>query len=769
MRLKHLSGLILALFSTSPLYAFDAFVVKDIRVEGLQRTEAGTVFSYLPVKVGDTLNEDKASQAIKALYGTGFFKDVRLEVDKGVLIVVIDERPAIGLIEFEGNKAFESDKLRKGLKEAGISESRILDRALLERAEQELKRQYLNSSYYSASVTTEITPLERNRVSVKFKVVEGEVAAIREVSITGSQKFSEKDLKKQIAARPKHWFAPLNWLSKDHEYSKPKLQGDLESIRSYYMNRGYLDFNIEANQVSISPDKRDVYIALALAEGEQYRVASVKVTGDLIVSDDVIRSLVLMRPGDIFSREMLTETNKAISERLANEGYAFANVNAAPELNKEKREVSFTIFVDPGKRVYVRQVNVIGNTRTRDEVIRRETRQFDSAWYDGAKIKQSKARLDRLGYFDETNVETPAVPGTSDQVDMNVTVKERATGNFSLGAGYSTTDKLVLSGSISQTNIFGSGNSLNVSLNTGSTSRTIVTSFTNPYFTPEGMRFGYDLYHRTYQPSTTTTVDTYKTASTGAGLRVGYPIAEDDLINFGLSFDSTLTGIYSDSSYQILDFVNRFGDRTTTALGTIGWSYDSRDNYLAPTRGLSQSLTAEVALPVAEQRYYRIRNQTQYFLPVVFKGDSLMLQANLGYASGYGGKPVPFFKNYYAGGIGSVRGFKDNSLGPQVLSRDGETWRSSGGTRTITVGAEYYAPMPFTGVDKTFRISAFVDGGQVWGVHETVALADMRYSTGLALAWISPIGPLKFSFAHPLNKKEGDKTQRFQFQLGNIF
>ena len=769
MRLKHLSGLILALFSTSPLYAFDAFVVKDIRVEGLQRTEPGTVFSYLPVKVGDTLTEDKASQAIKALYGTGFFKDVRLEVDKGVLVVVIDERPAIGLIEFEGNKAFESDKLRKGLREAGISESRILDRALLERAEQELKRQYLNSSYYAATVTTEITPLERNRVSVKFKVVEGDVAAIREVSITGSQKFSEKELKNQIAARPKHWFAPLNWLSKDHEYSKPKLQGDIESLRSYYMNRGYLDFNIETSQVSITPDKRDVYIALALAEGEQYRVASVKVIGDLIVSDMEIRALVSLRPGDIFSREHLTETTKAISERLGNEGYAFANVNAAPELDKEKREVSFTIFVDPGKRVYVRQVNLAGNTRTRDEVIRRELRQFESAWYDGSKIKRSKARLDRLGYFDETNVETPAVPGTADQVDMNVTVKERATGNLMLGAGYSTTDKLILSGSISQTNIFGSGNSLNVSVNTGQSSRTLVTSFTNPYYTPEGMRLGYDIYHRIYEPSTTTSVDTYKTTSTGGGIRLGYPIAEDDLINFGLSADSTETGVYSDSSNQILDFVNRFGDRTTTALGTIGWSYDSRDSNLAPTRGLSQTLTAEVALPIAEQRYYRIHNQTQYFIPVYFKDDSLMLQANLGYAAGYGGKPVPFFKNYYAGGIGSVRAYKDNTLGPQTLSSDGTTYRASGGTRTITFGAEYYAPMPITGIDKTFRVSAFFDGGQVWGASQTINLRDLRYSAGLALAWISPIGPLKFSFGNPLNKKEGDKTQRFQFQLGNIF
>ncbi len=764
MRLKLIPGLFLSLFAANSVWAFDPFVVKDIRVEGLQRTEAGTVFNYLPVKVGEKLSEERAAQAIRALYATGFFKDVRLEVDGGVLVVVVDERPAIGSIEFEGNSAFDGDNLRKGLRDAGIIESRILDRALLERAEQELKRQYLNRSYYGATIVTEITPLERNRVALKFKIVEGEIAAIKQVSITGNKVFSESDLKGQISARPKHWFPPVNWLSKGHEYSKPKLQGDLESLRSYYLNRGYLDFSVESSQVSITPDKQDVYIAIAVAEGEQYKVSAVKIAGDLIISDAEAKALVALRPGDIFSRDQLTETTRSITERLANEGYAFANVNAAPELDKEKREVAFTIFVDPGKRVYIRRVNISGNTRTRDEVIRRELRQFENAWYDGTKIKRSKARLDRTGFYEETNLETQPVAGTSDQVDLNVVVKERATGNFLLGAGYSTTDKLVLQGSLSQNNLFGTGNALSLNLNTGKSNRTLVLSYTNPYFTPEGVSVGYNLYHRNYNPSATTNVAYYKTQSSGLGMTFGYPIAEDDAIYFGASFDSTRTTVSSSSDVQYIDFVNKFGELTNTFLLTASWSYDSRDSYLTPVSGFYQRLQTEVAVPPAEQRYYRANYQAQYFIPLFFKDATLQFHGNVSYAAGYGGLPVPFYKNYYAGGIGSVRAYDDNSLGPRSGSGN-----ALGGTQLLTYGAEYFFPLPMTNIDKSFRLGLFVDGGQVWGADQKIQYADIRYSAGLGLAWVSPIGPLKFSFGQPLNKHEGDRTQRFQFQLGNIF
>ncbi|GAA5182796.1 outer membrane protein assembly factor BamA [Niveibacterium umoris] len=764
MQLKLIPGLLAALFAADSAHAFDTFVVKDIRVEGLQRTEAGTVFNYLPVKVGEKVTEERAAQAIRALYATGFFKDVRLEVDGGVLVVVVDERPAIGSIEFDGNSAFESDNLRKGLRDAGIAESRILDRSLLERAEQELKRQYLNRSYYGATITTEITPLERNRVALKFKIAEGDIAAIKQIGISGNKVFSESELKSQISAKPKHWFPPVNWLSKSHEYSKPKLQGDLESIRSYYLNRGYLDFNVDSSQVSITPDKQDVYIAIGVAEGEQYRINSVKLAGDLIISDAEAKALVLLRPGDVFSRDNLTETTRLISERLSNEGYAFANVNAAPELDKEKRLVSLTIFVDPGKRVYIRRINIAGNTRTKDEVIRRELRQFESTWYDGAKIKRSKVRLDRTGFYEETNLDTQPVAGTSDQVDLNVTVKERATGNFLLGAGYSTTEHLVLQGSLSQNNLFGTGNALSLNLNTGKSNRTLVLSYTNPYFTPDGVSVGYSLYHRNYNPSATTNVAYYTTQSSGLGMTFGYPIAEDDAIYFGASFDSTRTKIGATSDVQYIDFVNKFGELTNTFLLTGSWSNDSRDSSLTPVSGLYQRFVAEVAVPPAEQRYYRLNYQAQYFIPLFFKDATLQFHGNASYASGYGGLPVPFYKNYYAGGIGSVRAYDDNSLGPRSGSGS-----ALGGTQLLTYGAEYFFTPPMTNIDKSFRLGLFVDGGQVWAADQKVVLADVRYSAGLSLAWISPIGPLKFSFGQPLNSKEGDRTQRFQFQLGNIF
>lgn len=769
MRLKLISGLLLALLSAAPALAFEPFVVKDIRVEGLQRTEAGTVFNYLPVKIGQSFSEEKAAQTIKALYATGFFKDVRLEVDGNVLVVIIEERPAIGTIDFEGNRAFESDKLRKGLREAGISESRILDRALLERAEQELKRQYLNRSYYAATITTEVKPLDRNRVALRFKVREGEIASIRQINLTGNQVFSTSELKSQMTVRPKHWLRVWNWFSSDHEYSKPKLQGDLETLRSYYLNRGYLDFNIEASQVSITPDKLDVYIAIAMAEGQQYKVSNVRLAGNLVLPDDEIKALVTLRPGDVFSRERLTETTKQISDRLADMGYAFANVNAAPEVDKDKRQVAFTIFVDPGKRVYVRRVNVMGNTRTRDEVIRREIRQLENAWYDGAKIRKSKQRIDRLGFFEDSTIETPPVPGTPDQVDLNVTVKERATGNLLFGAGYSTTDKIVLQASLSQNNMFGSGNALSLNVNTGRTNRTIVVSYTDPYFTIDGVTLGYDVYHRNYEPYATTTVGYYKTSSTGAGIRLGYPIGEDDALYLGLTADSTKITVNSSSPQQYISYVNQFGERASSLVASVSWGKDLRDSSLTPTKGSYQHAGFEVSVPPADLRYVRANYQFQYFQPVLLKDDTLQLRASVGYALGYDGKPVPFFKNYYAGGIGSVRGYKDNSLGPQIISSIDGASSSIGGTRQLLYGAEYFFTPPATGIDKTFRLSVFADAGQVWGKDEPLRMSDVRYSAGLGFAWISPVGPLKMSFGRPLRKKTGDNAQLFQFQMGNIF
>jgi outer membrane protein insertion porin family len=472
MKKNLLAGLMAALFASGAV-AMEPFTVKDIRLEGIQRVEAGTVFSYLPVKVGETMTDEKAAQAIRTLFATGFFKDVRIEVDRDVVIVVLEERPAIAQIDFVGLKEFDKDQLIKGLKEVGVAVSRTFDRATLDKAEQELKRQYLARGMYAATITTTITPLERNRVAINFNIAEGEAAKIKQINIIGAQAFREKDLLAVLQQKTPNW---ISWYTKSDQYSKQKLSADLETLRSYYLDRGYLEFGVESTQVSITPDKKEIYITISINEGERYLVSSVKLAGDLTLSEEDFRKSVKIQPGDVFSREKVNESTKAITDKLGAQGYAFANVNAAPELDKEKRQVAFTIFVDPGKRTYVRRVNVTGNSKTRDEVIRQEMRQMEGAWYDAERVAASRERIDRTGYFAEVSVETPPVPGTIDQVDVNVNVAEKSTGNISIGAGYSSAESLVLSGSISQSNIFGSGKFLALQVNTGRLNRTLAST-----------------------------------------------------------------------------------------------------------------------------------------------------------------------------------------------------------------------------------------------------------------------------------------------------
>jgi outer membrane protein insertion porin family len=763
MKSKLLPGVISALFAASPALAFEPFVVKDIRIEGIQRTEAGTVFNYLPVKVGEQFSDDKASQAIKALFATGFFKDVRIEVDKDVIVVVLDERPAISQVDFVGIKEFDKEALKKGLKEVGLAESRIFDRAVLERAEQELKRQYLSKGLYGVQITTTVTPLERNRVGVNFNVVEGEAARIRQISIIGNKVFKEKELLELFSLTTPGW---MTWYSKSDQYSKQKLSGDIEALRSHYLNRGYLDFNIDSTQVSITPDKKDIYITLSISEGEKYTVSDVKLAGTMVVPEAELQALIKLKAGETFVRDSVTATTKAISDRLGNAGYAFANVNAAPEVDKAKREVAFTFFVDPGRRVYVRKINFAGNVRTRDEVIRREMRQMEGAWYDGAALNRSKVRLDRLGYFDEVSIETPAVTGSTDQVDANFTVKERATGNLMLGAGFSSSEKVILSASISQQNLFGTGNAMTLQVNTGRINKTVALSFTNPYWTIDGVSVGWDIYQRNVDP-TSLSVATYKSSSIGAGVRFGYPIAEDDRINFGLAIDQTTIKVYDSSPAPYVNFVNTFGDTARSLLATAGWARDRRDSFLYPTSGVYQRASVEVATPVLDMRYVRANYQHQYWIPFG-GGYALMLNGDVGYAHGYDGKALPFYKNFYAGGIGSVRGYEQSTLGPRYTDSSGFV-RSLGGNRRVVGNAEYYFPMPGSQKDKSMRLSLFADAGYVWGSDDKVRASDLRYSAGLAFSWSSPVGPLKFSLGQALKKEEGDRTQKFQFQLGTVF
>lgn len=758
MKRNLLAGLIAALLA-SAASAFEPFTVRDIRVEGIQRTEAGTVFSYLPVKVGDTLTDDKAAQAIKALFGTGFFKDVRLEVEGQVLVVLVEERPAIASLDFIGTKAFDKEQLRKGLREVGLAESRIFDRALAERAEQELKRQYLSQGYYAAEITTTATPLERNRVGITFAVNEGDIAKIRQINIVGANAFKEKDLLKQFTLRTPGW---LTWYTKTDQYSRQKLSGDLETLRSYYLDRGYLEFNIESTQVSISPDKQDIYITVNISEGDQYSVSAVKLAGELLLPEEEMLKLVTIKPGTLFSREEVTGTTKAISERLSNDGYAFANVNAAPEIDKEKKQVGFTLFVDPGRRVYVRRIQVQGNTRTRDEVIRREMRQMEAAWYDGEKINKSRTRVDRLGYFDEVTVETPAVPGTTDQVDLNINVKEKPTGNMMLGAGFSSSEGLVFSGSVNQENLFGSGKHVGVGFNTSKINKLYSFSYTDPYYTIDGISRGFDVYYKDTDTESLT-VATYGTKSLGGGVRYGFPIGEDDRINFGLAYDSTKIKEVATTPQRYKDFIAQHGDRYSGVLATLGWAKDTLDSRIYPMKGYIARINGELGMG-STLRYYRTNLQYQRYFPIG-REYTLMLNGELGVGDGMGGKAMPFWKYYYAGGVGSVRGYKAGSLGPV----DDTTSDRLGGDRRLVANAEFLFPMPGSGQDKSFRLGAFVDAGWVWGIDQKMNVGDMRYSAGLSLSWTSPLGPLKFSLAQPLNKKTEDETQRLQFQMGTLF
>jgi len=761
MKKTILAGLVASFFAATAS-AFDPFVVKDIRVEGIQRTEAGTVFNYLPVKVGDTLDDDKAAQAIKALFATGFFKDVRLEIEKDVLVVVLDERPAISALDFVGMKAFEKDQMRKALKELGLSESRIFDRSLLDKAEQEIKRQYLSRGYYAANVTTTVTPLERNRVGINFNVEEGDIAKIRQINIIGNKVYSEKDLLALFQLRTPGWFT---WYTKNDQYSKQKLSADLEVIRSYYLDNGYLEFNVDSTQVAISPDKKDIYITINISEGLPYKVAAVRLAGNLLLPEAELKKMVLVKPGDTYSRANLTATTKAISDRLGNDGYAFANVNAAPELDKEKHEASFTIYVDPGRRVYVRKINVNGNSKTRDEVVRREFRQMESAWYDGGRINKSKTRVDRLGYFEEVAIETPPVAGTTDQVDVEVKVKERPTGNLMLGAGFSSSEKLVLSGSIEQQNLFGSGRHVGVQLNTSKVNKVYSLSFTNPYYTPDGVSRGFDIYRRKTDTSQyTSSIASYDVNSWGGGVRYAVPVADEQKINFGLAYDSTKISTTTNSPQRYIDWVSANGSKFSSLTASVGWLEDSVDSRIYPTSGFTRRINGELSVPGSNLRYYKVSGQHQQYLPLS-KTFTLMLNGELGVAKGFGEKALPFWKNFYAGGIGSVRGFDTATLGP----KDTATGTSMGGTKRAVGNAELLFPMPGSGQDKSLRLSTFVDVGQVWGDGEKISLGDLRASVGLAVTWSSFMGPLKFSFANPIKKDSSDKIQRLQFQMGTSF
>lgn len=760
-----LFGLIL-LFSSATL-AFSPFVVKDIRVDGIQRTETGIVFAYIPVTIGERFTEEMATETIRQLYATGFFSDVRISTNNDVVVVSVQERPVIASVSFTGMREFESKNIIESLRQVGFGDGRIFDQAMLEQAELELKQQYLSKGKYGVEITATTTPLPRNRIGVNFDIFEGSIAKIKEIKFIGNEAFSKSNLLGLMSLSTSGY---LTWYTQTDRYSSEKLAADMESIRSYYLDRGYLEFVMETPQVTISPNREDIFITLTISEGKPYTVETVDIAGNLLGLDDEIQSLLKIKPGEVFSGAKANESSVAIREYLGGLGYAFANVNPNPALNRDNLTVNLTFFVDPSRRVYVRKIEITGNERTRDSVARREIRQLESAWYDGDAIRLSRDRLDRLGYFQSVDFSTEPVPGSIDQVDVNIAVEERQTGSINLGIGYGQTDGVILSAGISEDNAFGSGSALSFSINTSQTNRTFVLSHTNPYWTQDGVSRSTSIFYRKVSPSLDNPGE-YEVKSAGGGLGFGVPITEFDRISLGANFESDQIGIDPTSvntpeAYN--QYVQDYGESTNSVIFNLGWSKDTRDSLLFPTKG-SLIRLGGVAGTIS-LKYYLLSAQFQHYVPIG-RDYALGFNALFDYGGVYGSdKPYPVIKDVYAGGIGTVRGYLGNSLGP----KDSKTGTFLGGSKRVVGNAQFSFPLPGTKSDPTLRLFVFADAGQVYGADgrgndTTIDFGDLRYSTGVGLSWLSPMGPLQLVYAKALNAQVSDRTQVFQFQIGTAF
>ena len=739
-------------------WSVEPFVLKDIRIEGLQRSDAGTVFASLPFRVGDTYSDEKGAAALRAMFTTGLYKDVRIEIEGDVVVVIVEERPVIANVDFVGLKEFDRTVLTKSLRDVGIGEGLPFDKALADRAEQELKRQYLTRSLYGAEVVTTVTPQERNRVNVTFTVVEGATAHISEIRIVGNRAFPERTLRGLFDLTSSGW---LTFYTKSDRYSRTKLNADLESLRAYYLNRGYLEFAIESTQVTISPNKQDIVITVAVREGQPYTVTGVKLAGEFFGREDQFRSLVTIRPGEPYRAEAVAATTRAFTDLFGTFGYAFARVEARPEIDRDSGQVVVVLVAEPQRRVYVRRIGVAGNSRTRDEVVRREFRQFEASWYDGRKIRLSRDRIDRLGYFADVAVETNEVPGTPDQVDLTINVREKPTGNLLLGAGFSSADKVSVTASIKQDNVFGSGNYLGIEVNTSRFNRVVVLSTVDPYFTIDGISRAFDIYYRTSRPLNSQG-ESYQLVTPGASLRFGVPFTEFDTVYFGAGVERT--EIRGDTNLPLNYAIYRelFGAKSTSVPLTLGWTRDQRDSALVPNAGSYKRFNTDVSV-AGEARYARVNAQLQQYWPLT-RQYTLAFNIEAGYGKGLGGRPYPIFKNFYGGGLGSVRGFDQNSLGQIDV-----TGAFIGGTRKLNMNTELYVPVPGSGNDRTLRMFGYLDVGNVWGDSQPVTLNSLRASSGIGLSWVSPVGPLKISYGTPIRKQAGDRIQRLQFQIGTAF
>ena len=742
-------------------WAAESFVVDDIRVEGLDRISPGAIFNYLPISVGDSVDDKRSRDAVRALFKTGLFKDVKLERDGDVLVVIVQERETISDITFEGNKAIKTEDLTKGLKEVGFAKGEVFNESKLDKVLQELKRQYFANGKYGVRIENEVIPVDDKTVEVAFTVSEGEAARIKQINIIGNEAFSDDQIRDNFKLNTPTW---ISWFTKDDQYSKQKLSGDLEILRSLYQDNGYLNFSVDSTQVSITPDRKDVYLTINVSEGEKFVVGDVKLAGTLIVTPEDLFRFVITRKGMTFSRKDLTATSKLITDRLGDEGYAFANVNAIPEINEKTRVAGVTYFVDPGQRVYVRRVNFLGNSKTRDEVLRREMRQLEGGWISTAKVERSKTRLRRLGFFEDVNVETPAVAGSTDQVDVNFTVMERPSGNLQLGVGFSQAAGIIFNTNVQQDNFLGTGKSVSFAFANSEINQIFRVGYMNPYWTTDGIARGFDFSYQKTDAGNTNIIR-YNTKTLSGGMNFGVPLTEFHFINAGLSYESTSI----DTNPFFLDpiiaqFLAREGNSYNLIRFSTAFTYDTRSSAIFPERGTLQRIRGEITVPGADLTYYKVNYESRLYMPLA-KNYILMMRGEIGYGGGYGSTDqLPFFENFYAGGPRTVRGYQENSLGPQDFFR-----RALGGNVQVIGGAEVIIPVPFLAEFKSVRLSTFLDAGNVWSVDDDIEFSEVRMAAGLSGIWMSPFGLLSVSLAMPFRDQPGDRTQAFQFNFGTQF
>ena len=756
---KLLNIIILLLLSSTALA--ENFVIKEIRVEGLQRLSTGTVFNYIPLKVGDEMTDSDAKSIIRALYKSKYFNDVGVEAEDGVLIINVSERPAISSIEFVGNKDLGSEDLSKSLREIGFSEGQVYDKAMLERVQLELQRQYFSRGKYGITIESKVTSLPENLVGILITMGEGTVTTIGDINIVGNISYEEEDLLLEFQSTTGNLFSIV---TRDNQYSRPKLSADLESLRSFYLDRGYVDFVVESTQVSITDDKKEMFVTINISEGQQYKIKEVRLAGNLIVKEEELFKLVVIKKDAIFSRKQVTQSSEYLTNRLGNEGYAFANINAVPKIDKEERSVALTFFVDPGRRAYVRRINIVGNSKTRDEVVRRELRQQEAAYISTLDVEDSRAFIQRLGYFEDVNVEMRPVAGTSDQVDLDFRVIEQSSGNLSAGVGFSDSDGLVINANLTQKNFMGSGKHISFGFNNGDVNTTYSIGYTNPFATVDGISQGYGAYFSETNADEAN-IASFSTDTYGASTTFGVPIAKNDRISLSLGYENTtihLPKVSTVSRYN--KFIAREGDEYDTFSAVLGWTNNTRNNPVLPTSGKLQRLSTMVTLPGGSLQYYKLNYEDRRYEPLS-EDLTLAYGGKLAYGDAYGStENYPFFQNFYAGGQKSVRGFKSNTIGLR------ENNESLGGNFLVSGGTEVIFPVPFVKKKiRSFRLSGFIDVGNVYAEDEDFDAGLLRYSAGLSAIWISPFGPVSISLARPFNEQKDDETEFFQFAVGSTF